>query len=132
MRMLALVITKLGWTLIGLLAAINLLSAVRVAFYMRRMRRPALPWFFVTLLLTAVPYMVYALYCNFGWLLRGRDHEQARRHEPFGAPPREVPRGRPSRCPHCGHIIDPAEPSGAGAVPTCPHCGMVIEEKTLA
>ena len=132
MRMLALVITKLGWTLIGLLAAINLLSAVRVAFFMRRMGRPAVPWFFVTLLLTAVPYTVYALYCNFGWLLRGRDDEEARRPQPLDGPHAKASRGRPRRCPHCGHVIDPAEPSGPSAVPTCPHCGMVLEEKTLA
>ena len=48
--------TDLQWSLIALLAVFNLVSAVRVTVYMRRMRRSALPWFFITLCFTAIPY----------------------------------------------------------------------------
>ena len=119
--------TDLQWCLIALLVIFNLVSAVRVAVYMRRMRRPALRWFFITLCFTAIPYLAYALYHNFAWLLSGQAKTPA-------GPGRRDGRSqeRPWRCPHCGALVGPGEFEGAGLAAACPRCGTALEEETHA
>ena len=108
--------TDLQWSLIALLAVFNLVSAVRVTVYMRRMRRSALPWFFITLCFTAIPYSFYALYHNFAWLLR-----RSRRGSSKAS-------AAPVRCRQCGAVleVDAAQPSQSP--PPCPRCGTPVEQ----
>ena len=103
--------TDLQWSLIALLAVFNLVSAVRVTVYMRRMRRRALPWFFITLCFTAIPYSFYALYHNFAWLLRRGSAK---------------PSAGPVRCRQCGTVLE------IDADQPCPRCGTHAEQDTHA
>lgn len=107
--MVMIALTDIGWTLIGVLALLNLVSALRISIYMHRMGRPALRWFFITLVFTAIPYTVYALCHNFGGLLRGE--------------PGPGPHAPPARCPHCRTILPLDEDRPAELPATCPRCG---------
>ena len=100
--------TDLQWSLIALLAVFNLVSAVRVTVYMRRMRRRALPWFFITLCFT------------FAWLLR-----RSRRGSSKAS-------AAPVRCRQCGAVleVDAAQPSQSP--PPCPRCGTPVEQDAHA
>mgnify|MGYP006275565799 CR=1 FL=1 len=106
---------------------INLVSAVRVTAYMKRAGRPAWPWFLATLLLTAIPYSVYALYHNFNWLWQSGPAERPAEpaEEPAdGAKPPNDPSlagaDEPAdRCPHCGSQLPAAERDGATVCPSC-------------
>ena len=97
----AMSLTELQWRLIALLAIFNLVSA-RVPpsseVPMKSGRslwvvsaRPALRWLVITLCFTAIPYLAYALYHNFAWLLSGKGKTPP-------CPPPPVPAtGRPRR-----------------------------------
>ena len=99
-------------------AGFNLISAFLMMRWTRRSGRRRVPWFFITLVFSAVPAAVVALCERFGWLLR-RDTRRRR-------PDRDVP----TRCPHCRRILDPLEASSGGPW-TCSRCGLVIDEGRL-
>ncbi|HOF19478.1 MAG TPA: hypothetical protein PK082_11255 [Phycisphaerae bacterium] len=94
-----------------LLIALGILyvaSCVHMARYARRTGRNAWLWFFLTLLLTAVPVTLYFYVVYF----------LQRRRELSG------PTGRLRRCPHCRRLISPGTPLGA-----CPHCRMPLGDE---
>lgn len=113
-------LTDLQWSMIALLAVFNLVSAVRVTVYMRKMRRPAMPWFFITLCFTALPYSFYALYHNFAWLLR---------RNPDGS---SKPSAAPFRCRQCGAVLELDDAQPSQSPPLCPRCGTPVEQDAHA
>ena len=93
---------------------LSLVSAVRVFRQFRAMGRPkaAVVWFVVTLLLSAIPFLVYALFHRFGWLFRRAGASTG-----------------PTRCPHCHALLEVRE---AGEIRTCSRCGMAVDEVDVA
>lgn len=127
------------WMLIGLLLLFNVVSAVRVYGYMVRAGRRPWGWVVVTVLFTALPYTVYAILVNFGWLFRPAP--PPRRSRPVddtqdGADDRgedaAADASEATRCPHCGHVLQPGWQPATGPAPSCPRCGMSIREDRLA
>lgn len=116
-----LALTRNHWIQLALVwAALSLISACRMIIWARRTGRRALPWFFITLLFSAIPAAFVALCDRFGWLFT-RD---SRRDQPA--------RYALSRCPHCRRLMDPPGPAADGEPATCSHCGLVIDEGPLA
>jgi len=108
------------WLQLALIwAGLNLISVLRMMRWARRTGRRRVPWFFITLVFSAVPAAVVALCERFGWLLR-RDTRRCRQD-----------RDAPTRCPRCRRILDPLEASCGGPW-TCSRCGLVIDEGRLA
>lgn len=120
-------LTPVQWTLIGALVVLYVITCIRVARHMRRLRRNPVLWFFITFFLTAIPASVVFLWHNFAWLRR-RDRP---------APPRPGGRSDPDderatiRCPRCHRWISLAEVDSATGVRTCPRCGSILEEELL-
>ena len=106
------------WVFLGLIAAAYVGMCVRIARRVGRTGRNPVAWFFITLVLTAIPAGVVLL-------RRGAS-------QPRPASEREPAEERLRRCPHCGGFLDCLE-SGPGAGPgICPHCGMKTEKEHLA
>ena len=106
--------------MIALLAVFNLVSAVRVTVYMRKMRRRAMPWFFITLCFTAIPYSFYALCHNFAWLLR---------RGPDGS---AEPSASPVRCRQCGAVLEIDDAPASRPPAPCPRCGTPVQQDAHA
>lgn len=114
-------LTSHQWLQLALIwLALNLISAFRMILWARRTGRRSVPWFFVTLIFSAIPAAIVALCERFGWLFT-RDSR-----------PAQPGRYGRARCPHCHGILDPAEPAGGAGPATCRRCGLVIEEDSLA
>ena len=118
------------WLLVGLLAALYLMTCFRVAFAMGRIGRSRVKWFFLTLLLTAIPAMIVM------WRYRVAAMTPARRVD---APRDSAPRGRASReaggattCPHCQELIHPEELSSSAGPCVCPRCRLPVGEDATA
>ena len=102
------------WILIGILASLYVVMCARVARRVARTGRSFPAWFFISLVLTAVPAAVVLL-----------------RHQFSG---KAAARGSPSlnRCRHCGHLLEGGPSNHEEPVRTCPNCNMRINEETLA
>ncbi len=126
--------------LAGVYFAFNLVSAIRIRGYMNAVGRNGNLWFLATLLFTAIPYMIFAVWHNFGWLLRGKPNEGIAPQDRAGdrgkspaAPGTGTSAPPPmTRCPHCGAVLPPASQGRQGGVNACPNCGMARGEETVA
>ena len=119
------VAANLRWVLVAGLAALYVLTSVRVALSFRRTGRNPVAWFFITLFFTAVPAAVYMAWCHFrhGGQATPDAADSARAKEDLSAA---------RRCRHCGTVItDEQRPAPAG-IRTCPNCRLPIEEDHLA
>jgi len=107
-------LTGTVWAVIAAAAVLYVSTSVRVARSMGRIGRSRTAWFFITLVLTAVPASVVLL----------RHHRRAAEGWTVDGP---------ACCRHCGALLgsspDPAPPS---AVTECPSCGMKLDEEHLA
>ena len=100
--------------------ALNLISAIRMIWWARGAKRRVVPWFFITLIFSAIPAAVVALCERFGWLL-ARD---TRRDRGGGC--------GLARCPHCHRLLDPPGPGDEAGPVKCSRCGLVIDKGPLA
>ena len=112
-------ITFRGWWLVGLIAAYVLLC-VRVALRMKRIGRSPVAWFFITMLLTALPAAIVLL----------RHHKRQALQQP-ARESRPASLEGPLRCPHCGRVIVELV-EAPGGIATCPQCGLPVERERPA
>jgi len=68
------------WLQLVVAGVLYILICAHVAMQVRKIGRRPLPWFFITLLFTAIPAAMLFLWYSFGWLIRqklGRnEHEE--------------------------------------------------------
>jgi len=113
--------------LIAALVVLYVITCVRVAIHMRRLRRSPVRWFFITFFFTAIPASVVFLWHNFAWLRRGKGAAPRRSQD---SSPRDDARSA-LRCPRCRRWISLAELPPITAPSTCPHCGSLLDEEPL-
>jgi len=118
-------VDRLGWTCLALVAGLYVSASVRIARHMGRLGRRPWVWFFITLLLTALPAAVV--------MLRGGSPRDKRPTAPqTGEATESAGAGPPAaRCPHCGGILDAAERRDQ-TPRLCPRCRLPLEEGRLA
>ncbi|MCE5326980.1 MAG: hypothetical protein LLG01_11265 [Planctomycetaceae bacterium] len=93
----------------------NLISAFRVLVQFRRQGRrgSGTVWFIVTLLFSAIPYLIVGMYYRARWIIEGDEDDGAA--------------CAPRRCPHCQALI-----LDEGKSKTCSRCGMALREDDVA
>jgi hypothetical protein len=112
------------WAMLAVLAAMYVLSCVRMAVRARNHGRSVAAWFFLTLFFTAIPAAI-VFHRDFA---RGRvapkDADSASGTSSGPAAMR--------RCPHCGKRIFASEISVRGPVSKCPNCNGPLSEDRFA
>ena len=112
------------WGLVFVLLIAYVLSCARVAAMMRQVDRSPVRWFFITLLLTAIPATLLLWWHRYKALSgTGREEDE---EEP-GSPDKAAV-GR--RCPHCQAVLTRDDPPAGSDL--CPKCGRKIDEAHLA
>lgn len=98
------------------IAVLYVITCVRIA---RRVKsatgRSAAVWFFITLVLTAVPAAIVLL----------RHYRRMK----YPSRKQDLP---PRRCRHCGRVLTEKNLDDVIDQQTCPHCGMKIDKDHLA
>jgi hypothetical protein len=113
--------TWLHWALVGLMAALYVLSCFRLAWTVRRNGRNPWGWFLITLLGTPIPVAI----------VLHRDAMKAKADLARAHGARSIRPDEARACPHCRQLLPPAD-RVPGGLERCPFCNERIDPRYLA
>ena len=124
-------LTNFQWALIACAAVLYLLTCVRVALALRRIRKNPVLWFLITLFFTAIPASLY-IACRRFKMLGARGASGAGEQREVGPAGEDERRAAIRRCRHCGAVITAREEPAPDGLQLCPECKQAIDEDYLA